>query len=212
MRINRPRPEPLTIEVAAADGLEGFADARGLPVDYLTSIGVHISPDDSDKPGWIAIPYPHLTGYWHTRYRNPGPGPYGAGNPKYWAKPGTQTHLYNPQRLGPNTDLVIFTEGEIDAMVLGYLGYPAIGIPGATIAQRFHGSWQLLFQDTHVIVALDPDPAGQTAASKLQEAFATRGQSHILTVPEGSDINDWYLTDEAALRYAVDAVIAKGTP
>ena len=167
-----------------------------------------ISEEDQDCPGWIAIPFPHLTGIWYERYRNPGPPPYDQYNPKYWAKPGSQVHLYNPLRLGPNTDVVIFTEGEIDCLVLVHLGYPAIGIPGASLAEKFHGSWQLLFSDVHVIPAFDSDPAGQTASAKIQDAFAPR--SHILAVPTGLDINDWYLTDPDALRYAIDTIIEKG--
>ena len=208
MRINRVRPEKAEIEMLDPTGLEGFADKRGLPLDFLATMGLHIAPDDGERPGWIAIPYPHLTGIWYMRYRNPGDGPYDQFNPKYWAKPGSQVHLYNPQRLGPNADAVIFTEGEIDCLVLTHLDYPAIGIPGASLAEKFHGSWQLLFDDTHVIPAFDSDPAGQTASAKIQGAFAPR--SHILALPQGLDINDWYLTDPDALRYAVDTVLAMG--
>lgn len=175
-----------------------FAATRGLPVSALTSYGVHICPDDGEKPGWIALPYYNLTGSWYNRYRNPTSG----GEPKYWGKPGSTMHLYNPLRLGPNADTVIFTEGEIDALVLVHLGYPAIGVPGAGGANRFHSSWKLLFEDTKIVVAFDGDEAGHTGAAKIVEAFAPHATE--LDVPDGMDMNDWYKQDIASLRAALN--------
>lgn len=175
-----------------SDDIASFAEARGLPVDFLKSMGLHISPPDGERPYWIAIPYPHLTGLWQTRYRNPG-----VDGPKYWAAPGSGTHLYNPLRLGPNADVVWFTEGEIDCLTLVYLGLPAIGIPGATIGARFHKSWKTLYDEAEVVVAFDNDEAGQGAAEKLAAAFAPH--SHLFVPPDGMDINEWWIEDGPGL-------------
>ena len=187
--------------------LEGYAEQRGLPVEFLQRHGIHICPEGGERPGWIAIPYPHLTGMWYHRYRNPAPGPYGEGNPKYWAKAGSATHLHNPSRLGPNADLIVFTEGEFDCLALTYLGYPAIGLPGTGTTQRFQGNaaWKLLFDDTTVIAAFDGDEGGRTAAQRMVDMFSPRATS--LSVPDGLDMNDWLQRDRVGLSAELDAVI-----
>lgn len=183
--------------------LESFAAERRLPVDFLASHGLHVCPEGGERPGWLAIPYPNLTGVWYQRYRNPEP----AGQPKYWAKAGSVTHLYNPSRLGPNADLIIFTEGEFDCLALTYLGYPAVGLPGTGTTQRFQGNaaWRLLFDDTTIIAAFDGDEAGRTAAQRMVDMFSPRAAS--LAVPDGWDMNDWLKRDEGGLRAELDAVI-----
>lgn len=177
-----------------SDDIAAFAAERGLPVEFLAQMGLHVST--TVRPGWVAIPYPNLTGIWHTRYRNPG-----VDGPKYWAPSGSGTHLYNPLRLGPNADVVWFAEGEIDCLVLVYLGYPALGIPGATIGARFHRSWKLLFDEAEIVVAFDNDEAGQAAAEKLCAVFSPH--SHLFLPPEGMDINEWWLADPEGLREAL---------
>ena len=149
-------------DVGDPDVFRAFAGSRGLPVDFLAGHGLHVCAEDGPKPGWFGIPYPNVYGIWHTRYRRP----HGADGPKYWAAQGSSTHLYNPQKVGPDADYVFFTEGEIDALVLTYLGYPAIGIPGAAIGNRvFQGAWKRLFDGMQVVVAFDNDEAGQAAAA-----------------------------------------------
>ena len=193
----------------ADNTLELFANSRGLPVDFLESQGVHICPEDGDRPGWVAIPYPNLTGLWHYRYRNPDPtAPH---DQRYWAKPGSVTHLYNPSRLGPGADLVVLTEGEMDCLVLTYLGYPAIGISGAGTANRFRGSWKLLFDETPIIVAFDAGPAGIAAAGVIVGEFSPHAVA--LEMPsseDGFDVNDWFLENRAGLTQALDFLALAG--
>jgi hypothetical protein len=178
------------------EAFEAFAARRGLPASFLTAHGIHVCPPDGEQPGWIAIPYPNLTGVWYHRYRNPDP----TGTPKYWAPHGSATHLYNPSRLGPNSDVVFLTEGEIDCLVLAYLGFPAIGIPGTGSAGRFRSAWRLLFDGAKIIVVTDSDPAGREAAERLVAAFEPDGVD--LCPPDGMDVNDWFLADRDGLERA----------
>jgi len=193
--VHRQQDTP-DLSVYGSDDIAAFAATRGLPVEFLVKMGLHISPADGERPGWIAIPYPNLTGIWHTRYRNPG-----VEGPKYWAPSGSGTHLYNPLCLGPNADVVWFTEGEIDCLVMVYLGYPAVGIPGATIGARFHRSWKMLYEEAEVVVAFDNDEAGQTAAEKLAAVF--QPHSRLFIPPEGMDINEWWQANPEDLRTAL---------
>lgn len=179
--------------------LDEFAEARALPVHFLKEHGVRLCPSDGEKPGWIGLPYWNLTGTWYSRYRNPDP----EGQPKYWGRPGSGVHLYNPLRLGPNADKIVFTEGEIDCLTLVYLGFPAIGIPGTGNTERFRGAWKLLFDGAWIVVAMDGDQAGRAASSKLLDAFEPNAT--VLDVPDGMDLNDWLLNDPEALIGAVRA-------
>jgi len=204
MRIELPKqevePEPVDL-----GGLDKFAEARGLPVEFLGKMGLHIAPSDNEMPGWVAIPFPHLTGKWHTRYRNPGKK-----GRKYHQAPGTDVHLYNPLKLGPNADLVIFTEGEIDALVLAHLGYPAIGIPGTSSStERFRSHWLMLFASARAIIVFDNDTAGQEAAFKFADIMDSKDIDNRIIVPprEGWDVNDWYLEDRDGLTQTFDSTI-----
>ena len=197
MRVNRERPAPISV-AADPTGLEGFAAGRGLPLDFLGEQGLHIVPEGEDLAGWLAFPYPNLTGIWKTRYRNMTP----LGLPKYLDSEGAEVHLYNPQRLGPNVDSVIFSEGELDTLVLTYLGFPAVGVAGTN---AFRPAWKLLFQHALVVVAFDGDKAGDLAAARALDEFAPR--SARLRPPEGMDINDWYLDNEEELVRAVRAAL-----
>jgi hypothetical protein len=201
VKIQLPNASVEDEKVVDVSGLEKFAKQRGLPAEFLAEQGLHIADEHAPKPGWIAIPYPHLSGLWHTRYRNPGKG-----TPKYWQPPGTDVHLYNPMRLGPNADLVVFTEGEVDCLVLCFLGYPAVGIPGTqSSAERFKRSWRLLFTDARVVVAFDNDAPGQEAANRLADAFEPL--SRVLVPPPGLDVNEWFLGDREGLVGALDALL-----
>ena len=205
MRIELPTVEPEP-EPSDTEGLEKFAEQRGIPVEFLGKMGLHIAPSDNEMPGWIAIPFPNLTGIWHKRYRNPSTKK----GRKYHQAAGTDVHLYNPLKLGPNADLVIFTEGELDCLVLAHLGYPAIGIPGTSSStERFRKHWKLLYQSARVIIAFDNDTAGQESAHKFADLLDTAGIDNRLVTPprEGWDINDWFLADRDGLTRVFDSTI-----
>ena len=182
------------------DPFREFANSRGLDPDFLAEHGVHLAGDSEQKPGWIAIPYPHLSGVWHVRFRNPG-----VDGPKYWAAPGSGTHLYNPLHLGPNADEVWFAEGEFDTLSLIAAGYPAIGIPGASIAKKvFASEWRLLFDTAQVVVGFDPDETGEAAAVRFGQAFAPRS-TIFERYPEGvADWNDWWRQDPDGMKESLE--------
>ena len=168
--------------------IEDYARERGFHVDELTDHGLVIAlPDEVPMSGaWVRIPYKHLTGEWHRKYRN-----LGHGDPKYWMPHGAQKHIYNPLGLGPNADVVWITEGEFDALALIALGYPAIGVPGVT---GWNTTWNHLYSEATVIVMFDSDDAGQGAAPKVASQFKNGAQ--FTAYPDGiKDANDWLKID-----------------
>lgn len=178
--------------------LSGFATERGLPENWLTRYGVTVCGPDGEKPGWIAIPYPHKTGIWGWRYRNPNPqGP----KDRYWNPAGQSPHLYNPGHIGFHSEAVFICEGEFDTLVLLNLGFPAVGLPGVGSADRmFHSAWTHLFAGADIFIMMDGDQYGRDAAQKLRDGFDKRGlRATIIEVPDHHDINSWYNEDKEAL-------------
>ncbi len=177
--------------------LDEFAKQRGLSRNMLANYGVRIAGPNEYLPGWVAFDYPHLTGIWHTRFRNPE-----ANDGRRWmVEPGTGTHLYNPTLAGPDASEIWFTEGEVDTLTLAALGLRAIGLPGAALGSSFRREWKFLFDGAFIVVAFDNDEAGQEAAKKVKHAFEP--QSALFLPPEGMDINDWWLDDPDGLRQAI---------
>ena len=195
-----------TTTVRSSSVLSTFARDRGFPESWLTNYGVHVSPSDGERPGWIAIPYLNKTGNWGNRYRNPTPLDK---RDRYWNPPGQDTHLYNPGHVGFADEVVIFCEGEMDTLVLLNLGFPAVGIPGVGQTDRmFNSAWIHLFAGAEVYIMMDGDEYGRDAAHRLREGFDSRGvKAKIIEVPDNHDINSWYNEDKEALIETVTQAI-----
>ena len=196
--------------------LAALAKERRINESVLKTAGIYVE-DEGRYEGWFAIPYPHRSGQWKIRYRNPDPG----ARPKYLDGPGATFHLYNPLLLGPGEDEVWITEGEFDTLALIDQGFPAIGIHGASnIAQkpqkgeeedevdedeestgRWHRSWNLLFEDTDTFVIFDNDEAGRYPGRKL--ARALNGTAFDNWDDEYGDVNEWHAADPSGLARAL---------
>ena len=150
--------------------LDDFAELRGLEVATLEDAGLEVEPD-----GWIAIPYPNVTGVWKWRFRNPYPDGY----PKYLDEDEADMHLYNPALVAPNEAEIWIAEGEMDTLTLIELGLRAVGVHGTQNVKvdeetgdldqtsRFKPSWRLLFEDSKVVIAFDNDEEGKKAGRRL---------------------------------------------
>lgn len=183
--------------------LDDISELRGISLDVLTRAGIYIEAD-SDRTGWIGLPYPHLTGTWKTRYRNPDP----EGRPKYLDGPGAAPHLYNPLVLGPGEEEVWFCEGEFDTLALIDQGYPAVGVPGVHLVdddtQRTSrtGKWKLLFEATRCVVIFDNDQPGREAGRRL--ARLLDGVMFEWGDSEYNDVNSFHRDDPGGLAVALD--------
>lgn len=182
------------------DRLASFCDSRGMDEWVAKAAGLYVK-DEGDYKGWLAIPYPHLTGTWGERYRRLVEGR----GPKYMDVQGAELHLYNPQHLGPQSREVWFTEGEIDALILWQYGVPAIGMSGSSKYghELFQEAWKLLFNRATVVIAVDNDEAGHKAANDIERAFRRVKR---FDMPEGMDINDYHLKEGDTMRRQIDAL------
>lgn len=106
---------------------------------------------------------------------------------KYLTPPGAKTRLFNSDAIW-ETDEVIITEGEFDALVLEQQGYKAVGAPGANVWQD---TWDGYFAHVRrVYIVFDPDETGKRGADKLREKLSPRSRIVSLPVPDGVDPKD----------------------
>lgn len=91
---------------------------------------------------------------------------------------------------------IYICEGELDAIYLSQLGYPACGVPGA---MNYQEHWTSFFEKARrVYVIMDSDEAGHKGAVKTREAIGVRAKIVELPVPEGestTDITEYFLRD-----------------
>ena len=167
--------------------LETFAVSRGFTEHELKELGVRIEGEE------VVIPISGRAGVWYERRHRPG------GSPKYLSPPGVEAHLINPLGLGPHSDVVWFAEGEFDTFSLVVSGIPAVGILGT---QTFRKPWQYLFQGTEIIIAFDPDAAGEAAYEAMRGIFP---DAQRFDCSPFEDLNDAFMADRSAFEKVVKA-------
>lgn len=180
--------------------LDRGLDQRIAVTHRLGVVGDDCLPEHRKFIGWLAIPYLGLDGRpVQVRFRCLREHEH-IGHGKYMTIEDDPARVYNVGAI-VNADFDIHvTEGEIDAMVLQSLGYPAVAIPGASGFQSHHR--RMLAGFGRVFVWGDPDEAGAKFASKI-----TRMMGQALSVRlEHGDINDTFRVHGEA---AVHAALAK---
>jgi hypothetical protein len=157
--------------------LEQVADARGLPLAYLRSLGWRDAT--YAKVPAVAVPWPGGT---HYRVNLDG-------KPKYKWQQGAQVSILGIERLEAVRRLgwVLFVEGETDYAAGLLLGLPVMALPGAS---TFKTEWAVQFQGCQIYVWQEPGQGGQTMVARLGEAF---WDITIIAAPPGiKDLCDLY--------------------
>ena len=163
-------------------GLQKYLEDRGITRDLQDEYLLGVC--DDVRPGWLTIPYMRPSGVLWFNYRNPDPN----GKPKY--KSHGHRHLYNTEALdiADQTGVIHICEGEFDAIIATWLGFPAVAIPGAmNFINNKH--WHELFRGYPTVrVLADPDEAGEAMASAVLDAIPA---ARIIRLP--ADVTDTYL-------------------
>jgi DNA primase len=132
----------------------------------------------------MAIPFITTGGVVCVRYRS-----IDHSEPKYLTRAGDESTLFSVTSLLDDTDTMVITEGEIDAMTLNQMGISAVGVSGAKAWKRHY---RLLFEDyERVIVACDGDAAGRDFGRQVTDQI--QGATAI-SMPDGEDVNSVYTT------------------
>jgi DNA primase len=162
-----------------------LAKAKGLPVEYLRSLGWR-DTTYSGKPA-VAIPWP---GGIHYRVNLDE-------KPKYLWKKGNKVSILGIERLEQirRTGWVLIVEGETDYVAGLLMGLPVVAIPGAS---TWKDDWTLQFQGCHIYIWKEPGPGGESMAKKLAQAFWT---VNIIEAPAGiKDLCELYDQSGAGAR------------
>jgi DNA primase len=120
---------------------------------------------------------------------------------KYDNLKGQTLHLYNV--VHTTKPKVWLCEGEFDSLILTQMGFPAVGIPGAS---GFKPDWKYLFCNCEqVSLVFDSDEAGEKGAQRIASILGevVLGDLRLIRLPEGLDVNDCYLRDPEELRELV---------
>jgi hypothetical protein len=170
--------------------LDQLAKAKGLPVEYLRSLGWR----DTNYYGRVvvAIPWP---GGMHYRVNLDE-------RPKYHWKSGNKVSILGLDQLEEirRTGWVLIVEGETDYAAGRSMGLPVVAIPGASTWQN---EWAFQFQGCQVFVWQEPDSGGPALVKKLVESFWC---IKVVEPPEGiKDLCDLYnQAGEGAVAYFND--------
>lgn len=105
-----------------------------------------------------------------------------SGLPRVW--------LYNAQTTITAKDLVVITEGELDALAVETIAdVPAVGVPGSTLWAKCR-HWRRVFDGLRVLVVADGDKAGVLAAKAIASSLP---DARVVRMPDGEDANSFLL-------------------
>jgi DNA primase len=158
---------------------------------------------DGEHKGRVSIPYWTPSGYSAMVFRCthlPGePCKDIEHHSKYMATTGYRP-MFNVRALSVGSDRVCIVEGELDAIVATYHGYPTVAVGNN---RRWNNHWSYMFDGPRdVIVLADGDEAGKALVQVVQSKIhRVRG----LYLPQGKDVNS--LVQEAgpdALRSIIE--------
>ncbi|MFN2595798.1 MAG: CHC2 zinc finger domain-containing protein [Pyrinomonadaceae bacterium] len=116
--------------------------------------------------------------------------------PRWHNMRGSVPALYNADALAglPTGATVYLVEGFTDTLTLLAHGFAAVGLVGAGGLKE---DWLAPLARFRTVAALDPDAAGERAATRYEEVFAARGM-RLARVQLPSDVNDFFRHHPAA--------------
>lgn len=157
---------------------EYIIDSRKLSRDVVQDAGLFI------KNGNLAIPVFDTDGkQLFCKYRTP---PWEESSAKYLYDKGASLALYGIEKLKEH-DMVVITEGELDALSVRTAGVYAVSSTGGAMA--FREEWAPLFDGKKVYIMFDNDRAGMTGAFHVA-TLVPHAKVAWIPHPYGKDAND----------------------
>ena len=150
--------------------VDDYAKEKNLPVDWLRMVCSLEDGKEKDGTPYVKIPYFGEDGKPKVTRKRMGPHKFkwgfgSAGNMLpygLWRKEGLEI-----------AGSCILVEGESDAQTLWFLGYPALGIPGAS---TFKPEWAKSLKGIETLyIHKEPDQGGQTFLDKVAHALKDAG-------------------------------------
>lgn len=175
---------------------EAYLDSRGLTDQAVSMFRLGVVPGGTPAEwqrfvGMLGIPYLTVSGAVAIKFRR-----LDGGEPKYDGPRGQKTGLFNAIACMDDSDRIVVTEGEIDAITLhAQCGVPAVGVPGATNWKKHYRRCIDGFSD--VVILTDNDEApdrttnpGQDLALKVKDQIPS---ARIVELPAGFDVNEFFV-------------------
>ena len=151
--------------------LEAYAEAKGLPIDFLRSLG--LTDSEYFKTPAIRMPYVDRT----ATSRRSGSGSPSTATTSSDGSKRSKLCLYGLTRLRKARDLgyVVLVEGESCAQTLWFHDIPALGIPGANNWNDARDAPALDGIGT-IYIVVEPDHGGQAVLDWLKSSRLTTGR------------------------------------
>lgn len=201
---------PKTTATVQPCNLENYAEAKGLPVEFLQKQGLR-DQKYQGQPA-VRIPYRGVDGAEEAVRFRIALEKSEEGDDRFRWRTGSKAGLYGLWRLEGirKAGYVVLVEGESDAHTLWYHGIPALGIPGAN-------NWKAPFAEhlegvDYIYVVIEPDQGGAALLDKLASSEAVRDRLHFLELAEHKDANDLYLADPGAFKDKFTDALRDATP
>lgn len=174
-----------------------YLESRGIAKEVGEMFMLGYVPYGDEYAGRLCIPYSTPAGVVQIKYRC---ADVTHGNhknttcSKYLYESGCGSHLYNARVLNAAVDLVVVTEGELDATcVQAYCGIPAVAYPGAKM-WKGNPHYRLCFDAVReVVVIADGDTVGREAAAYVADSIGQNARVVNLPGDDGTDSNDFII-------------------
>ena len=161
--------------------LYSFLEKRKITRDIIDKFNIHWG-FHSNMGECIVIPiYDNDGNFLFNKYRR---NPIFDVKPKYIYDKGSKTALYC-SHLIKDSDKVLITEGELDAVVAWSHNIPAVSSTGGALS--FREEWAEYFVDKEVIICFDNDEAG---AEGMVKTLKILPNAKVLFLPDRPDIKD----------------------
>jgi len=168
-----------------------YLSDRGISLEMANKyrLGVHLGHHQGYEQyrGRLTIPYLTQAGVVSVRFRS-----IDGSTPKYLSTQGDQGRLYNVNALFEQSDTLVITEGEFDALIVNECAsVPAVGVPGASLWRPVFD--RLVRDYPTLLVVGDGDEAGERFAEEL----AGRIGGTPIVLPDGEDVNSYYVKNDS---------------
>lgn len=193
----RSYPSKTTATVQPCN-LENYAEAKGLPVEFLQNQGLR----DQKYQGALAvrIPYRGVDGAENAVRFRIALEKSAEGDDRFRWRTGSKAGLYGLWKLEGirKAGYVVLVEGESDAQTLWYHGIPALGIPGAS-------NWKPEFAEylegvERIYVVIEPDQGGSVLREKLAGCVAIKDRLYLVDLAEHKDASGLYLSNREGFK------------
>lgn len=170
--------------ISENSALSNYMMGRGISLDTLNKCSV-LTNSSEDRFVFIT-----------TNNEQPVDVTYRSMDKKIHKESGSKQYLWNREHLNYSKDLIIITEGRIDAMTLIEMGYDnVVSMPnGASSHEWITQEWGLLNKFSSILLLYDNDDAGKKGMdlAKLRLDFALLYE---INLGKYNDINDAYMQD-----------------